>query len=135
MRHEFRIIGLLGAILLGSLPALAQQTSAAVVNPYTSKEDEEAGAKLFRAQCAGCHGPDGTGTGAGPNLASGALAHGHSDEAVFASISKGFPGTRMPAFSFSGLQIWQLVTHLRALQATHAANAKGDAQSGAAVFR
>src|SRR5215472_15651043 len=137
MRNRVRTAWLkrTGALVIFSLPILAQHGSTTVVNPYTGQEHEQAGARLFRAQCAGCHGPDGTGTSAGPNLASGALAHGHSDEAVFASISKGFPGTRMPAFSFSGLQIWQLVTHLRALQATHAANAKGDAQSGAAVFR
>jgi len=119
-----------------ALPVLAQHGSNEVVNPYRSPQDEQAGARLFRAQCAGCHGPDGTGTGAGPNLASGTLAHGHSDEAVFTSISKGFPGTTMPAFSFSGLQVWQLVTHLRALEiARGASQTKGDPQAGAAVFR
>jgi putative heme-binding domain-containing protein len=42
----------------------------------------------------------------------------------------------MPAFSFSGLQVWQLVTHLRTLEiARGASQAKGDAQAGAAVFR
>ena len=41
--------------------------------------------------------------------------HGGSDEALFRTISKGVPGTTMPAFSFSGIQIWQLVTHVRAL--------------------
>src|SRR2546426_12226748 len=126
----------LWAILAFALPVLAQHGSTEVVNPYTSREHEQAGARLFRAQCAGCHGPDGTGTATGPNLASGTLVHGHSDEAVFRSISKGFPGTPMPAFSFSGLQIWQLVTHLRALEiARGATQAKGDPQAGATVFR
>ena len=73
--------------------------------------------------------------GAGPNIASGTLPHGGSDEAVFRTISKGMPGTSMPAFSFSGLQIWQLVTHLRALAiARGAAQTKGDPQAGAAIF-
>jgi putative heme-binding domain-containing protein len=135
LRTRGRTVGI--AVLAAlALPALAQHGSSTAVNPYTSREDEQAGAKLFRAQCAGCHGPDGTGTGAGPNLASGTLAHGHSDEAVFTSISKGFPGTSMPAFSFSGLQVWQLVTHLRALEiARGASQVKGDPQAGAAVFR
>jgi len=119
-----------------ALPAVAQHGSSTVVNPNTSPLDEEAGSRLFRAQCAGCHGRDGTGTGTGPNLVSGTLVHGHSDEAIFTSISKGFPGTPMPAFSFSGQQIWQLVTHLRALEIARGATlAKGDPQAGAAVFR
>jgi len=117
-------------------PALAQHGSSTVVNPYTSPLDEQAGARLFRAQCAGCHGRDGTGTGTGPNLVSGTLVHGHTDEAIFTSISKGYPGTAMPAFAFSGLQTWQLVTHLRALEiARGATQAKGDPQAGAAIFR
>jgi len=125
-----------GAIVLFSLPALAQHGSTTVVNPYTSPEHGQAGAKLFRAQCAGCHGPDGTGTGAGANLASGTFIHGSSDEALFRTISKGVPGTTMPAFSFSGLEIWELVTHVRALGIAHGASqTKGDPQAGAAIFR
>ena len=94
------------------------------------------GAALFRSQCAGCHGPDGNGTGAGPNIASGTLPHGDSDEAVFRTISKGLPGTSMPGFSFSGLQIWQLVTHLRALAiARGAAQTKGNPQAGRRCLR
>jgi cytochrome c oxidase cbb3-type subunit III len=117
------------------LPALPQHGSTTVVNPYIGPEDQKAGAALFRSQCAGCHGPDGNGTGAGPNIASGRLPHGDSDEAVFRTISKGLPGTSMPGFSFSGLQIWQLVTHLRALAiARGAAHATGNPKAGAAMF-
>src|SRR5437764_14494926 len=87
------------------LPALPQYGSTTAVNPYTGPEHEKAGAALFRSQCAGCHGPDGDGSGAGPNIASGVLPHGDSDEAVFRTISKGLTGTSMPGFSFSGLQI------------------------------
>ena len=123
MRNKVRTVWLkgVGAIVLCALPVLAQHGSTTVVNPYTSPEHEQAGAKLFRSQCAGCHGPDGTGTGAGASLASGTFVHGDSDEAVFRTISKGVPGTTMPAFSFSGLQIWQLVTHVRALSIAHGA--------------
>lgn len=105
---------------------LAQRGSTTAVNPYTRREHEQAGAMLFRSQCAGCHGPDGTGTGAGPTL-TGAFRHGDSDEAIFRTISKGLPGTSMPAFSFSGLQIWELVTHVRALGIAHGATqTRGD---------
>jgi cytochrome c oxidase cbb3-type subunit 3 len=124
------------AVALLSLPGLAQHGSTAAVNPYTSQDHEQAGAKLFRSQCAGCHGPDGAGTGAGPDLASGTFTNGGSDETLFRTISKGVPGTSMPAFSFSGLQIWELVTHVRALGIAHgASHLKGDPQAGAAIFR
>src|SRR5207302_3410905 len=93
-------------------------------------------AKLYRSQCAGCHGLDGAGTGAGPGLTSGSFKHGASDEALFRTISKGLPGTAMPAFAFSGLRIWELVTHVRALGIVRGATpSRGDPQSGAAVFR
>ena len=84
MRNKVRTVWLKGvaAIVLCALPVLAQHGSSTVVNPYTSPEHEQAGAKLFRAQCAGCHGPDGTGTGAGASLASGTFVHGGSDEAA-----------------------------------------------------
>jgi cytochrome c oxidase cbb3-type subunit 3 len=126
----------ISTIVFFTLPLCAQHGSTTVVNPYTGPEHQQAGAKLFRAQCAGCHGPDGTGTGAGPSLASGTLKHGGSDEALFGTISKGVPGTTMPAFAFSGLQIWELVTNVRSLEIAHGAGqTKGDAQAGAAIFR
>jgi putative heme-binding domain-containing protein len=124
------------ALAIFALPLFAQHGSISVVNPYTGPEHRQAGAALFRSQCAGCHGPDGRGTGAGPNLAADAFAHGGSDEALFRAISKGFPGTSMPAFALSGLETWQLVTHLRALAIAHGATVgPGDAAAGAVVFR
>ena len=42
----------------------------------------------------------------------------------------------MPGFSFSGLQIWQLVTHVRTLSiASGLKQTKGNPESGAALFR
>lgn len=114
----------------------AQHGSSSAVNPYTGPDHAAAGAKLYRAQCAGCHGPDGAGTGAGPSLTSGSFRRGGTDEAIFHTISTGVPGTSMPAFPFSGLQVWQLVTHLRSLSITHGVTRiKGDARSGEEIFR
>lgn len=128
--------GRIGAFLVLSLPLLSQHGSTTAVNPYREPEHAIAGAKLFRAQCAGCHGPEGAGTGAGPSLTSGVFRRGGSDEALFQTISKGVPGTSMPAFSFTGLQIWQLVTHVRVMNiARSATHSKGDPKSGAALFR
>ena len=120
-----------------SVPAMPQHGSTTAVNPYTGPQHAEAGAKLFRAQCAGCHGPEGAGTAAGPSLTTGNLKRGGSDEELFQTISKGVPGTAMPAFSaLSGLQVWQLVTHMRALARSHGTlTSKGDARAGEAIFR
>ena len=132
---SMRAIGIAVTIFF-PLPILGQHGSTTVVNPYTTPEHAQSGATLYRAQCAGCHGLDGAGTGAGPSLTSGTFQRGGSDEELFRTISKGVPGTAMPAFSFSGLQVWQLVTHLRAIGIVHgAAQSKGDAEAGAVVFR
>lgn len=129
-----RVTGIAIAMLFGS-PMLAQHGSTTAVNPYTSPEHAKLGAALYRSQCAGCHGLDGAGAGAGPSLTSGTFQRGGSDEELFRTISKGVPGTAMPAFSFSGLQIWQLVTHLRAIGIVRgAAQFKGDAAAGARLF-
>jgi cytochrome c oxidase cbb3-type subunit 3 len=123
-------------LLMLCLPAAGQHGSTTAVNPYTGPEHALAGARLYRAQCAGCHGPDGAGTGAGPRLNSGTLRRGASDEAVFQTISKGVAGSSMPGFAFSGLQIWQLVTHVRSLSIIHGARQmKGNAEAGTALFR
>lgn len=124
------------ALVLVCVPAMAQHGSTTAVNHYTGPEHALAGAKLYRAQCASCHGLHGNGAGAGPSLTTGAFRHGGSDEALFRTISKGISGTAMPPFPFSGLNIWQLVTHIRQLGIVGGATGvKGDAQTGAAIFK
>lgn len=104
-------------------------------NPAVTIDQSSAGAKLFRAQCAGCHGPDGSGTGQGPSLNSGVFKHGSSDDAIVNTVSKGVPGTTMPGFSYDALQMWPLVAHIRALHVVRAAtDVKGDAKAGASLF-
>jgi putative heme-binding domain-containing protein len=124
-------------LLLFLLTLCQEHGSSTTVNPYVKPEDAASGAALFRKQCAGCHGPDGAGAGAGPSLVSGTFRRGGSDEQLFQTIAKGVPGTTMPAFALTGLQTWQLVTHLRAISvAGRAAGAlTGDAVSGGAIFR
>jgi putative heme-binding domain-containing protein len=102
-----------------------------------SAEDVAAGARLFRAQCSGCHGVDGGGAGAGPSLTSGNLRHGATDPLLYQSISKGIPGTTMPAFevALGGKPIWQVVAHLRSLiLAKGSSQVKGDAPAGAKLY-
>jgi putative heme-binding domain-containing protein len=105
-------------------------------SPGVRVDQSSEGAKLFRAQCAGCHALDGSGTGAGPSLNSGVFRRGGSDDAIVATISKGSAGTSMPAFSFDAGQMWQLVAHIRSLAIVRAASdTPGDVKAGEALFR
>lgn len=104
-------------------------------NPHTTVADAAAGAAIFRSHCAECHGLRGEG-GKGPNLSSGVYYHGSSDAALFRNITDGIDGTPMPGQFFSADQIWQVVTHVRALARTGSSAAPaGDPQKGGALFR
>lgn len=74
------------------------------------------GAKLFRSECAVCHGKDGTGA-RGPDLTRGTFRHGGDDAALFRVIAMGIPGSPMPgALSVhSAPAVWQLVAYVRSL--------------------
>jgi cytochrome c oxidase cbb3-type subunit III len=122
-------------VLLVGWSAQAQHGSSAAVNPYTSTFDAAAGASVYRGRCAGCHGIDASGTGAGPSLNTGVFRYGRSDEDLFLTITKGVPGTAMPAFSLSGKVTWQLVSYLRTLAvSTRSSTGKGNAAAGEKLF-
>lgn len=53
---------------------------------------------LFAENCSACHGPVGEGTSLAPPLNSEALRNRLDDEAIFATISNGRPGTAMPVW-------------------------------------
>ena len=117
-------------LLLASVVLIAQDS-----NPRTTSADAAAGAKIFRSHCADCHGLKGEG-GKGPNLSTGVYYHGSSDASLFRNITDGIPGTAMPSAFFSADQIWQVVTHLRALARTGSHSApEGDPQKGKVVFQ
>lgn len=131
MRWRRFLLGL----ALCPLYSFAQHGSSATVNPYTTPEDVQAGARLYRGKCAGCHGPEGGGTGAGPALRDGSFKRGASDEALFQTITNGVPGTAMPAFPQNSLETWQIVAHLRTLSvARRAGKTAGDPKAGAGLF-
>ena len=119
-------------LFCGAVAAAAQ--GPAIRNPHTTPADAEAGAKIFRSHCADCHGLKGEG-GKGPNLTAGVYYHGGSDEALFKTVTDGVPGTPMPGVFFSADQVWQIVTHLRALARTGSHQAPpGDVASGKKLF-
>lgn len=87
---------------------------AAITNPYTAEADIAAGAKLFRSQCALCHGLEGTG-GSAPDLTIGTFRHGSSDLALFRTISRGITGSVMEGLTLPQESIWKVVAFLRSL--------------------
>jgi putative heme-binding domain-containing protein len=126
---------LLSAIFLATLVPLQAQHGSSPDRPFSTPEDEAAGAQSFRSQCAACHGPGGSGGVVGPSLTTGTFKNGGSDEALFRVITKGIPGTAMTAFALNGRETWQLIAFLRAANIGKAAEqAKGDAAKGEQVF-
>jgi cytochrome c oxidase cbb3-type subunit 3 len=83
-----RFLLLILILLLAPLTAAAQ--------PRTASSDTAAGRRIFDAQCAWCHGAEGTG-GMGPAL-QGRLRHGATVASIVDIITNGIPGTDMPGF-------------------------------------
>lgn len=122
----------IAVLLVAAALGLAQHGSTPAIRVDQSTE----GARLFRAQCAGCHGIDGSGTGAAPAVNTGRFRHGSSDQAIVTTISKGVAGTVMPAFSFDALQMPQIVAFVRSLAIVRAVtDVKGDVARGKVLFQ
>ena len=126
-----------GAILAFTLLALsnAQESATTLANPFTSEADRADGERIFLSQCASCHARDGRGTSAGPDLTTGSFRHAASDEGLYRVVTKGIPGTTMPAFSLNSRPAWQVVAFLRSLSRGHGSLVTGDAARGAGLFR
>jgi len=79
--------------------------------------DAENGGRLYRTNCAACHGPNGDGV-PGVDLGHGKFKRATSDEEIEAIIKNGIPGTGMPPSSFSEVQAGTIVAYLRSLAAS-----------------
>ena len=100
---------------------VAKLTPAAVAN----------GKQIFAAQCAGCHGFDGSGQ-LGPNL-HGVLAR-RGDAGIFSVIRNG-TGAMPPVMALNDQRVWQVVGYVRTLGDTGPMEAaKGDPVKGQAVY-
>ncbi len=105
-------------------------------NPYTSAADVQRGKRLFAANCAVCHGPEGAG-GRGANLARPTLSKAPDDHALFFIIRQGVPGTEMPPawLVLNEHEIWQVAAYVRSLGRVAAEYVTGDARTGGSLFR
>ena len=95
---------------------------AAVVVPTLTVE-ETAGQDLFNANCAACHGPNGTGTEKGPPFLNGIYeANHHGDMAFVIAARQGVRahhwqfGNMPPVQGVTDEDVLKIVTYIRALQ-------------------
>lgn len=123
VRHAGVGIALVGVLLLGY--------SSVTRTPMTDRPNPSAndaatlalGQRLYAQNCAVCHGSGGAGNGAftarvrPPNLTSGASA-AHTDGDWYWYISRGIPGSGMPAFAatFSERDTWAVIRYVRSLR-------------------
>ena len=97
-------------------------------------QDLTRGKQLFEAQCAPCHGIQGTG-GKGANLARPTLKHAADDAALFATIQTGIENTGMPgAWQMTDREVWLVVAHVRSLGRVAVEKLPGDPVQGKALF-
>src|SRR5271170_8523441 len=97
----------------GPPPPPAAAAGAAQESPVSklTPDDIATGKQIFAAQCAGCHGFDGSGQ-LGPNL------HGvetrKGDAGIFSAIRNG-TGAMPPVMSLNNQRAWQVVGFVRTL--------------------
>lgn len=121
--------------LVTAAAAWPQESAATLENPFTSDADVARGERIFASQCASCHGLDGRGTSAAPDLSTGQFRRASSDEGLHRIIGQGIPGTTMPAFSLNPGPTWQVVGYIRSLSRNRRNLAtSGDAARGASLF-
>lgn len=121
----------LGVVVVLASCAWAQAPTESLFN---TRVDPAEGRKLWSANCAICHGPEGKG-GRGPDLTTGKFRHGGTDDDLYRAMRNGIPGTEMPGFPLSGVESMQLLAYVRALgRAAMPPPAGGDAGRGRALF-
>lgn len=84
-----------------------------IESPRGSSRDIEAGKQLFAENCSPCHGDQGRGGPGGPNLYDRIYRQGHSDWALYRTITLGIPKTAMVGRQLPRDDVWRLVSFLQ----------------------
>jgi len=121
------------ALLLCCVVLAAQDPAEATRKPVTTPEDLAAGERIYRIQCAYCHGTQGEG-GRGATLARPRLLHAPDDQAMFQAIARGIPDSEMPGHWFTAREIWQVVAFVRTLGRLAPQKISGDPASGEKLY-
>jgi cytochrome c oxidase cbb3-type subunit III len=93
------------------------------------------GKAVYRSNCAFCHGLTAQG-GRGPSLTASAMLRTAGDAAIKTVITRGVPGTTMPAFQFEKDDLDSLLGFLHSLSGGGSTPAKsaGDAKAGELIY-
>ena len=99
-----------------AVAALLALTAAQRFNPYAGQPDAvAAGRKLFRNECAQCHGAEADGGPKAPSLRSPRVQEA-SDDALFKFVTNGRLKHGMPSWSrMPDERRWQIVAYLKSL--------------------
>ncbi len=111
----------------------AQDPAEITRKPVTTPEDLAAGERIYRIQCAYCHGAHGEG-GRGATLARPRLLHAPDDDAMFQAVARGIPDSEMPGHWFTAREIWQVVAFVRTLGRRTPQRVNGDPASGGRLY-
>jgi len=99
-----------------------------------SPSEVDDGRRSFLANCAVCHGPEGTSV-PGTDIGHGKFRRAATDNEVVQIIRNGIPQTAMPPHSMSDFQARNVVTYLHFLASSAAdTTARGDAGRGKEIF-
>src|ERR1043166_9722182 len=118
------------------IPSVVLLSFLAQGNPPGVPQIDWARAKrVYDANCAGCHGPEGVG-GKGPALAVAKLSRGQTDEQLAGVIANGIPGTVMPpSWHLGNDGVTLAVAYVRKLgQGATPRKVEGDVARGQALY-
>ena len=133
MTKTKQLLLLTPAVLALVLSATSQDH--AVTNPVAGNPRAiQEGASLFRANCSPCHGLNAHGGGRGPDLTAGRWVHGSTDEDLFHTVTRGVPGTEMPANAFDDSEVWAILAYVRSLAPAKSDAVSGDPARGKKIF-
>ena len=131
MRGRAALLSYAIMILGGSSLILAQAPNLGTAGAT----DIAAGKRVFDAQCAWCHGADGTG-GSGSTLRGVKLRNAATEAALLDILKNGIAGTEMPAFAWSltDRTAWQTAAYIRSLGHQPRQPVAGRPERGAAIY-
>lgn len=129
-----RSAGVAILVFTGTLALWPGARVSVVLAQHETTGEIEDGARVFRDNCANCHGPDGNEI-AGVDLGRGQFTRPSSDADLIRIIREGIPNTAMPPSGFSEAQAARVVAYLRAVAASkRSVAAAGDPARGRVVF-